>query len=81
MLKFFKSNSVKNHDKRVYNALGCTIPQMGEEYHCLRIEQVQGERRFVKATTTPVKELEYLGGNTHQITTANSIYVVNVTGI
>lgn len=65
-------------DNKVYMAISHEIPRIGERYSCYKMEFVNGQPKFTGWSTSIVIEINYMGNNIYQITTLNSIYIVNV---
>lgn len=62
----------------VYMAIGYEIPVIGERYSCAKIVIIDGETNLISWSTSIVKEINYMGNNIYQVTTRNSVYIVNV---
>ena len=65
-------------DDKVYMAISQEVPAIGERYSCYKIESNNGQPKLVSRSTSTVKEISYLGNNIYQVTTRNSVYIVNV---
>ena len=65
-------------DDKVYMAIAHEVPSIGERYSCYKMEFINGQPKLVSWSTSIVKGINYMGNNIYQITTRNSIYIVNV---
>ena len=65
-------------DDKVYMAIAHEVPVMGQNYSCYKLEFINGQPKLISWSTTTVKGIIYLGNNIYQVTTLNSVYIVNV---
>ena len=65
-------------DDKVYMAIAHEVPAIGERYSCYKMEFINGQPKLVSWSTSTVKEIDYMGNNIYQVTTRNSVYIVNV---
>ena len=65
-------------DENVYMAISHEIPEIGKRYSCYKIEFINGRPKLIGWSTSTVKGINYLGNNIYQVTTNNSVYIVNV---
>lgn len=63
-------------DDKVYMAIAKSLPVIGSRYECEKLET--NPTKFVGWSTSPVKEVKKLGNNIYEVTTLNSVYIVNV---
>ena len=62
-----------------YIAIGNSIPKVGENYNCKRLEKnSKGEFTFRSTVTTTVQEVKNLAGMVFIVSTRNSYYVTRV---
>lgn len=72
-------NSVWFDDVYPYHiAIACETPVIGENYHCTKIEFINGQPKTINLNTSPVKQINYLGNNVYEITTCSSVYIVKL---
>ena len=65
-------------DENVYMAIAHEVPMIGKSYSCYKIEFVDGQPKLIGRSTSTVKGINYMGNNIYQVTTRNSVYIVNV---
>lgn len=65
-------------DDKVYMASAHEVPVIGERYSCYKMEFIDGQPKFIARSTSIVKKIDYIGNNIYQVTTCNSVYIVNV---
>lgn len=65
-------------DDKVYMALAHKAPVIGEKYSCYKIEYINGQPKLTGCTTSTVKKVIEMGNNIYNVTTCNSVYIVNV---
>ena len=65
-------------DDKVYMAIAHEVPVIGERYFCYKIEFINGQPNFIDWYTSTVEGINYMGNNICQVTTRNSVYIVNV---
>ena len=65
-------------DDKVYMAIAHEVPAIGERYSCYKMEFIKGHPKLVSWSTSTVKGINYMGNNIYQVTTHNSVYIVNV---
>ena len=65
-------------DDKVYMAIAHEIPVIGRRYSCCKMEFINGQPKLIGWSTSPVKGISYVGNNIYQVTTCNSVYIVNV---
>ena len=65
-------------DDKVYMAIAHEVPAVGERYSCYKMKFINGQPKLVTWFTSTVKEINYMGNNIYQVTTRNSVYIVNV---
>lgn len=65
-------------DDKVYMAIAHKVPVIGESYSCYKIEFRNGQPKLISWSTSTVKGINYMGNNIYQVTTRNSVYIVNV---
>lgn len=70
-------DKVSSEDK-VYMAIAHEVPVIGKEYSCSEIIFLNGEPKLIDCSTSIVKGINYMGNNIYQVTTCNSVYIVNV---
>lgn len=61
-----------------FMALAHTIPTIGKNMHCYKIEFLGNQPQLTPWLTTTVQDVQFLGNHIYQVTTANSIYIVKV---
>lgn len=64
--------------KSKYMALAHKVPVVGERCECTKVEVFNGRTNLIRWITTTVKEVTHLGENIYQVTTRNSVYIVQV---
>lgn len=69
---------VTSNQKGVYIALANKIPETGERYKCYKIEFINKHPNFIEVYTSVIKKINYMGNNIYQVTTQNSVYIVEV---
>ena len=63
-------------------AIATSIPQVGQHYHCKRIEKKSSSELDIRDTeTTTVQKVKKLASNVYVATTRNSYYVTKVLGM
>lgn len=62
----------------VYTALSHEKPIIGKRYNCYKISFIDGKPSLQGWSTSPVKNINYLGNNIYGVTTQNSLYIVTV---
>ena len=65
-------------DDKVYMAIAHEVPVIGERYSCNKMEFINGQPKLIAWSTSTVKGINYIGNNIYQVTTRNSVYIVNV---
>ena len=65
-------------DKKIFTAIGHSIPVINERYICHKIEFANGNPRFIATSTSKVKGKKYLGNNIYEVETQNSTYIVKI---
>ena len=65
-------------DDKVYMAIAHEAPVIGEKYSCYKMEFINGQPKLIAWSTSTVKGINYMGNNIYQVTTRNSVYIVNV---
>ena len=70
-------NEVSSEDK-VYMAIAHEVPVIGKRYSCYKIEFINGQPELIGRYTSNVKGINYMGNNIYEVTTHNSVYIVNV---
>ena len=71
-------NEVSPDDGSVYMAIANEVPVVGEKYYCNKIEFINRQPKLISCSTSVVKSITHMGNNIYQVTTSNSIYIVNV---
>lgn len=64
--------------EKVYMAIAHEIPVISKSYSCYKMDFINGHLNLSAWSTSPVKEISYMGNNIYQVTTHNSVYIVNV---
>lgn len=72
------TSETKKSNKVINLAISEVLPNVGEGYHCAKIDFIDGKPKLLRCLTSPVKEFEEIGVNTYLVKTNNSIYVVKV---
>lgn len=70
-------DEVFSNDK-VYMAIANEVPVIGKRYSCYKIEFINGQPKLVDWSTSTVQGINHMGNNIYQVTTRNSVYIVNV---
>ena len=65
-------------DDKVYMAIAHEVPVIGERYSCYKMEFINGQPKLIAWSTSTDKGINYMGNNIYQVTTRNSVYIVNV---
>ena len=65
-------------DDKVYIAIAHEVPVIGKKYSCYKIEFINSKPTLIAYTTNTVKSINHMGNNIYQVTTHNSVYIVNV---
>lgn len=65
-------------DDKVYMAIAHEVPMIAKRYSCYKLEFIGGQPKLIAWSTSTVKGINYMGNNIYQITTRNSVYIVNV---
>ena len=65
-------------NNNVYMAIAHEVPVIGERYSCYKIEFINGQPKLIAWSTSNVKGINNIGNNIYQVTTRNSVYIVNV---
>ena len=65
-------------EDKVYMAISYEVPAIGKRYSCYKMEFVNGQPKLIAWSTSTVKGINYMGNNIYQVTTSNSVYIVNV---
>ena len=65
-------------DNKIYLAIAHDVPVIGERYSCYKMEFINGQPKFFGWSTSAVEEINYMGNNIYEVTTCNSVYIVNV---
>ena len=62
----------------VYMAIAHKIPKVGERYHLYKMNIINNRLCWLSWNTSIVEGIHYLGNNIYEVTTYNSMYIVNV---
>ena len=65
-------------NNNVYMAIAHEVPVIGERFSCYKIEFINGQPKLIAWSTSNVKGINNIGNNIYQVTTRNSVYIVNV---
>lgn len=68
----------KVNQPELYMALAKTLPTIGQNYTCYRIEFVEGQPKLISCHTSSVKGIQKLGNNMYKVSTKNNVYIVQV---
>lgn len=71
-------DEVSSSNDNVYMAIAHEIPEIGKRYSCFKMEFINGLPNFIGWSTSIVEKIDYIGNNIYQVTTCNSVYLVNV---
>lgn len=67
--------------EKSYMAIATSVPNVGEHYHCKRIEKKSNREIYIRgAETTTVQKVQKLAGNVYVAITRNSCYVTKILG-
>ena len=64
--------------RNTYIAISRSIPVVGFQFKCLRLEFKDGIPTFASVTTSLVTDVVPLGNNVYQVRTCNSIYMTQI---
>ena len=70
-------DEVQNSEK-IYMALARKVPCVGKRCECAKVEMVNGRPKLSNWSTSIVKEVSLIGNNIYQVTTRNSVYIIQV---
>lgn len=68
----------ESSDDKVYIAIAHEVPVIGKKYTCYKLEFINGQPKLIACSTSAVRGIDYIGNNIYQVTTQNSVYIVNV---
>lgn len=68
----------KVDSKKTFIAFSNKVPTVGERYKCNRLEFICGNPKLVSCVTSTVKAVLDIGNNIYRVSTANSVYIVQV---
>ncbi len=71
-------DEVPSEDKIYMVATAQEVPVINNRFTCYYIEFFNGKPKPRRIVTSPVKEINYMGNSIYQVTTHNSVYIVNV---
>lgn len=73
-----KHNPKTKTDRRTFLAVASTTPVVGNRLPCKRLIRYDDDWSFHSCTTSTVEVVAKIGDNLYQVTTRNSIYMVQV---
>lgn len=63
---------------KVYMAIAMDLPIINQRFSCYKIDLSGELPKLIPWFTSRVKSIDYLGGNICQVTTRNSVYIVQI---
>ncbi len=75
---WFDEVSDEVSSRKTFMAIAHTVPMVGKRCDCYKIEFVNGQPELIGLLTSTVKEIMDMGNNIYQVTTCNSVYIVQV---